>query len=145
MSENKKPNWDKITEGKIRHGFAVAAFESRMKLTEELASQINEWVRYVVDGHIVHKPQHKKEEIKPVVNKSASGHISNSLTKIMPKNIVEEVNEQVKIESIIKDKVKELSQKNRDVVLKSLENGEINKDNLDICLERINALVHDKK
>ena len=143
--ENKKPDWDKITEGKIRHGFAVAAFESRMKLTEDLANQINEWVRYVVDGHVIRKPEHKKEEQKTNVNKLDSGHISNSLKGIMPKNIVQEVNEQVKIDSIIKEKVKELSQKNRDVVLKSLENGEITEDNLDICLERINALTHDRK
>ena len=143
--ENKKPDWDKITEGKIRHGFAVAAFECRMKLTDDLASTINEWVRFVIDGHIVNKPKNKKEEPRVNVDKSDSGHISNSLKNIMPKSVVEEVNEQVKIDSIIKEKVKELSEKNRNVVLKSLENGEINKDNLDICLERINALAHDKK
>ncbi len=143
--ENKKPNWDKITEGKIRHGFAVAAFESRMKLTEDLATQINEWVRYVVDGKVVEKLKNKEEDKKPGINKSDSGHISNSLKGIMPKNIVKEVNEQVEIESIIKEQIKGLSQKNKDVVLKSLANGEINKDNLDICLERINALAHDKK
>ena len=26
MNDNKQPDWDKITEGKIRHGFALASF-----------------------------------------------------------------------------------------------------------------------
>ena len=50
MSETKQPDWDKITEGKIRHGFAVAAFTNGMNMTDELCTQIECWVRYVVDG-----------------------------------------------------------------------------------------------
>ncbi len=32
MSETKQPDWDKITEGKIRSGFAVAAFTKGMEM-----------------------------------------------------------------------------------------------------------------
>ena len=40
MSETKQPDWDKITEGKIRHGFAVAAFTSGMQMTDDLCQNI---------------------------------------------------------------------------------------------------------
>ena len=144
MSQNKKPDWDKITEGKIRHGFAVAAFEGRMKLTKELTVEINKWVRYVVDGKI------DEIESKPVtqnrtIHKTDSGHISNALKNIMPKNIVEQTNGEVEIRSIIEKNIQRLSEDKRKAVLESLDRGDINKGNIAVCLERINALANDKK
>jgi|6_EtaG_2_1085325.scaffolds.fasta_scaffold03631_11 hypothetical protein len=45
-----KPDWDKIAEGKVRHGICVAYIESgKSKLTPALASDINEWVDFVMD------------------------------------------------------------------------------------------------
>jgi hypothetical protein len=44
----KQPDWDKIAEGKVRHGIAVAFIESGAKLTEETKSEINSWVKFVM-------------------------------------------------------------------------------------------------
>ena len=51
MSDNKQPNWDKITEGKIRHGFAVEAFSKDRKLDGDLMKEIDRWVYFVVHGY----------------------------------------------------------------------------------------------
>jgi len=143
--ENKKPDWDKITEGKIRHGFAVAAFESRMKLTSDLADSINNWVKFVVSGELPKGVKNNQTTTKPVVNKLAKGHISGALNTIMPKSIVKQVNEEIEIEHIIKEKIRVLSKDKQESVLESLKRGDITKDNLQGCLERINALSNDKK
>lgn len=63
----------------------------------------------------------------------------------MPKSIVKQVNEEVEIEHIIKEKIKVLSKDKQESVLESLKRGDITKDNLQGCLERINALSNDKK
>lgn len=90
MSYNgkQKPDWDKITEGKIRHGFAVAAFESRMKLTSDLVGSINNWVKFVVSGELPKGIEDSQTPTKPVVNKLAKGHISGALNTIMPKALL---------------------------------------------------------
>ena len=63
----------------------------------------------------------------------------------MPKSVVKQVNEEIEIEHIIKEKIKVLSKDKQESVLKSLKRGDITKDNLQGCLERINALSNDKK
>jgi hypothetical protein len=53
-SANKKPNypdWDKIAEGKVRHGIAVAFIETGItELTEEVKTKINTWTKFVMGG-----------------------------------------------------------------------------------------------
>jgi hypothetical protein len=63
----------------------------------------------------------------------------------MPKNIVEQTNEEVEIRSIIEKNIQRLSEDKRKAVLESLDRGDINKGNIAVCLERINALANDKK
>ena len=46
MNDNKQPDWDKITEGKIRHGFALASFTRGDKLDDQLIQDIEAWVRF---------------------------------------------------------------------------------------------------
>ena len=122
MSETKQPDWDKITEGKIRHGFAVAAFTNGMNMTDELCTQIECWVRYVVDGK----------------STSCNGSVTNSAFEKTEKNTDAE-----HIAEIIKDKAKALTNGDRDKVLKSLVDGHITKEILDVCLRRIEELSSD--
>jgi hypothetical protein len=50
MSE-KKPDWDKITEGKIRHGIAVEAFSKGMELNADNMRTMEKWVQFVIHGY----------------------------------------------------------------------------------------------
>ena len=47
----KQPDWDKITEGKIRHGIAVEAFSKGMELNAENMTTIEKWVQFVIHGY----------------------------------------------------------------------------------------------
>ena len=51
MSDQKQPDWDKITEGKIRHGVAVEAFSQGMELNKENAKKIEQWVQFIIHGY----------------------------------------------------------------------------------------------
>jgi len=117
MSETKQPDWDKITEGKIRHGFAVAAFTNGIDMTEEVCTDIECWVRYVIDG------------------KYATSN------KVESNNEVEEKTDAEYIADIIKERTSILADSDRDRVIKSLNDGHITKENLDVCLRRIEELA----
>jgi len=135
MSENKQPDWDKITEGKIRHGFAVSAFSTNKPMTRELCAEIECWVRYVVDG----KVPDKKEQVKEVKDKPKPK--SNvSFTGLLDKIAVKKTDEE-HIAEIIVGKVGSLKESDKEKVLKSLKDGHITKANLDSCLERIHDLA----
>ena len=46
----KAPNWDKIAEGKVRHGVAIEAFKKGLPLDEDTKTLINDWVQYIMQG-----------------------------------------------------------------------------------------------
>ena len=117
MSETKQPDWDKITEGKIRHGFAVAAFTNGIDMTEKVCTDIECWVRYVVDG-------------KYVTNNNV---VTNGADK--------EQTDAECIAEIIKERISVLTDSDKDTVIKSLDDGHITKENLDVCLRRIEELA----
>ena len=117
MSETKQPDWDKITEGKIRHGFAVAAFTNGIEMTEEVCTDIECWVRYVIDG------------------KYATSN------KVESNNEVDEKTDAEYIADIIKERTSILADSDRDTVINSLNDGHITKENLDVCLRRIEELA----
>ena len=117
MSETKQPDWDKITEGKIRHGFAVAAFTNGIDMTEEVCTDIECWVRYVVDG-------------KYVTNDKT---VTNGANK--------EQTDAECIAEIIRERTSVLTDSDKDKVIKSLNDGHITKENLDVCLRRIEELA----
>tara|TARA_R110002110_G_scaffold83533_1_gene216764 strand:+ start:706 stop:1095 length:390 start_codon:yes stop_codon:yes gene_type:complete len=123
MSETKQPDWDKITEGKIRHGFAVAAFTNGIDMTSSVTADIECWVRYVIDG-------------KYVTN---NGVESNN--EVVASNEVEEKTDAEYIAEIIKERVSVLTDSDKDKVIKSLADGHITKENLDVCLRRIEELA----
>ena len=117
MSETKQPDWDKITEGKIRHGFAVAAFTNGIDMTEEVCTDIECWVRYVVDGK----------------------YVTNN--KIVTNGANKEQTDAECIADIIKERTSVLTDSDKDKVIKSLDDGHITKENLDVCLRRIEELA----
>ena len=123
MSETKQPDWDKITEGKIRHGFAVAAFTNGIDMTNQVCADIECWVRYVIDG-------------KYVTN---NGVESND--EVMASNEIEEKTDAEHIADIIRERASVLMGSDKDTVIKSLNDGHITKDNLDVCLRRIEELA----
>lgn len=51
-------DWDKIAEGKCRHGFALEAFKMCMPLNQETMNTINEWTEFSMIG----SPKIKIEE-----------------------------------------------------------------------------------
>jgi hypothetical protein len=123
MSETKQPDWDKITEGKIRHGFAVAAFTNGIDMTSSVTADIECWVRYVIDG-------------KYVTN---NGVESNN--EVVASNEVEEKTDAEYISDIIRERASVLTDSDKDTVIKSLADGHITKENLDVCLRRIEELA----
>ena len=123
MSETKQPDWDKITEGKIRHGFALAAFTNGIDMTNQVCADIACWVRYVIDG-------------KYVTN---NGVESND--EVMASNEIEEKTDAEHIADIIRERASVLTGSDKDTVIKSLNDGHITKDNLDVCLRRIEELA----
>ena len=123
MSETKQPDWDKITEGKIRHGFAVAAFTNGIDMTSSVTADIECWVRYVIDG-------------KYVTNNKVESN-----NEVVASNEVEEKTDAEYIAEIIKERVSVLTDSDKDKVIKSLDDGHITKENLDVCLRRIEELA----
>jgi len=56
--EYKAPDWDKIAEGKVRHGFAIEAYKLGYNLDQSTIDKINAWVHYVMIGEV---PTHTEE------------------------------------------------------------------------------------
>ena len=123
MSETKQPDWDKITEGKIRHGFAVAAFTNGIDMTSSVTADIECWVRYVIDG-------------KYVTNNKVESN-----DEVVASNEVEEKTDAEYIADIIRERASVLTDSDKDTVIKSLADGHITKENLDVCLRRIEELA----
>jgi len=48
---DQQPDWDKITEGKIRHGIAVEAFGKGMELNEVNMRMMEQWVQFIIHGY----------------------------------------------------------------------------------------------
>jgi len=118
MNDNKQPDWDKITEGKIRHGFALASFTKGDTLSDKLVQDIESWVRYVVDGHIGDGLP-DGEELFPEDKTSVNATF----------------------DVIIRKQAEALKKPDADKVIQALESGKITEQNLDECLQRINDIV----
>ena len=135
MSE-KQPNWDKITEGKIRHGFAIEAFKKDMKLSEDLMKDVDRWVYFVVHG---------LSGLKEIIEMHKDGK------KMSHEELVDEVKDKFDGEVItpsdddyikeqIETAIKSLDRKNQNKVLYQLKKGSITMDNLQVCLDKIDSL-----
>ena len=133
---DQQPNWDKITEGKIRHGFAIEAFKKDMELSEDLMKDVDRWVYFVVHG---------LSGLKEIIEM----HKDNK--KMSHEELVDEIKDKFDGEDItpsdddyikeqIETAIKSLDRKNQNKVLYQLKKGSITTDNLQACLDKIDSL-----
>ena len=114
---DQQPDWDKITEGKIRHGVAVEAFSKGMELNSENMKEIEKWVQFIIHGYDGIKDiLDQAKESKPINNKELKDALVDAFD-----------------DEVIKDKNK---------VLYQLKNGNITLDNLQACLDKIGTMKH---
>lgn len=131
MSEN-KPDWDKITEGKIRHGIAVEAFSKGMELNADNMRTMEKWVQFVIHGYdgIKEKLDAHKETMSE----------QETIDKVKDTFDGEEVDTDKYIADAIEKAAVGLDRKNKNIVMARLRDGKINTENLQACLDRIEVL-----
>lgn len=131
MSE-KKPDWDKITEGKIRHGIAVEAFSKGMELNADNMRTMEKWVQFVIHGYdgIKEKLDAHKETMSE----------QQTIDKVKDTFDGEEVDTDKYIKDAIEKAAVGLDRKNKNIVMARLRDGKINTENLQACLDRIEVL-----
>ena len=136
---DKQPDWDKITEGKIRHGVAVEAFSKGMELNKENAKLIEQWVQFIIHGYdgINAILEQAQKDSKPL----SDNEIKEKVVEKFDGEVVKETdNEYIKKE--IEKAVKTLGQKDKNKVLYQLKEGRITLDNLQACLDKIGTMKH---
>jgi len=136
MSEDKKPDWDKITEGKIRHGLAVEAFSKGMQLDAGNMKKIEQWVQFVIHGYDGIKKildDHQESKSEPMTDEEL-------VDKVKEEFDGEEIDTDKHIEEQIRKASIGLDRKNKNIVMARLRDGKINVDNLGACLDRIEEL-----
>ena len=135
---DQQPDWDKITEGKIRHGIAVEAFSKDMELNEQNMRLMEKWVQFIIHGYdgikdILEQASEKKalssEEVKKEIIDKFDGEVVKETDEDYVKN---EINKAVKT----------LGQKDKNKVLYQLKQGNITVDNLQACLDKIGEMKH---
>jgi len=133
MSDNKQPDWDKITEGKIRHGVAVAFIEKGHELTPDNMKTMEKWVQFIIHGY---------HGIKEALDKNNVVKEEKLLKKIVDKfdgEIIKQTDEEY-IKEQIEKSVVGLKAQDKNKVLYQLKNGAITLDNLQACLDRIEVM-----
>ena len=134
---DKQPDWDKITEGKIRHGVAVEAFGKGMELNAKNMREIEKWVQFITHGY-----NGIKEILDSKVVAKTEEPMSNEELKdeIVDKFDGEILDSDDYIKEQIDKYVVGLDIKNKNKVMYQLKNGNITMDNLGACLDRIKEL-----
>jgi hypothetical protein len=129
MSDNKQPDWDKITEGKIRHGIAVEAFSKGMELNSDNMKTIEKWVQFVIHGY---------DGIKSIVNESKTDDLPKG-----DENVLFPEKKQIgdTFDVIIRKNAEALNPADKAKVIKALDDGKITADNLQVSLDRINQMI----
>ena len=133
---DKQPDWDKITEGKIRHGLAVEAFSKGMELDAKNMKQIERWVQFVIQGYDGIKKildEHQESKDEPMTN-------GELVDKVKEKFDGEEIDTDKYIAEQVEKASIGLDRKNKNIVMARLRDGKINVDNLGACLDRIEEL-----
>lgn len=139
MSDQKQPDWDKITEGKIRHGVAVEAFSQGMELNKENAKKIEQWVQFIIHGYegLNAILERAKKDSKPL----SDNDLKEKVVDKFDGKVVEETDEDY-IKKEIENAIKTLGQKDKNKVLYQLKAGNITLDNLQACLDKIGTMKH---
>jgi len=126
---DKQPDWDKITEGKIRHGIAVEAFSKGMELNADNMKNIEKWVQFVIHGY---------DGIKNIVDDSKKDDLPKGDESILfPKK--GEIGETFDV--IIRKNAESLNATDKAKVIKALDDGKITADNLQVSLDRISQMI----
>ena len=132
---DQQPDWDKITEGKIRHGIAVEAFGKGMELNEDNMRLMEQWVQFIIHGY---------DGIKDILEQKKALSSEEVKKKIIDKfdgEVVKETDEDY-VKNEINKAVKTLGQKDKNKVLYQLKQGNITIDNLQVCLDKIEVMKH---
>ena len=135
---DQQPDWDKITEGKIRHGIAVEAFGKGMELNEENMRLMERWVQFIIHGY---------DGIKDILEQASerksmsSEEVKKEIIDKFDGEVVKETDEDY-VKNEINKAVKTLGQKDKNKVLYQLKQGNITVDNLQACLDKIAVMKH---
>ena len=132
---DQQPDWDKITEGKIRHGIAVEAFGKGMELNEVNMRLMEQWVQFIIHGY---------DGIKDILDQKktlTSEEVEKEIIDKFDGEVVKETDEDY-VKNEINKAVKTLGQKDKNKVLYQLKQGNITVDNLQVCLEKIEVMKH---
>jgi len=133
MSDQQQPDWDKITEGKIRHGIAVEAFGNGMELTPDNMKLMEKWVQFIIHGY---------DGIKDILDRNKAmtdEKLKDTVVEKFDGEVIEETDEEY-VKTEIDKAISGLGQKDKNKVLYQLKNGNITIDNLQACLEKIEVM-----
>tara|TARA_Y100000356_G_scaffold30850_1_gene22634 strand:+ start:1765 stop:2172 length:408 start_codon:yes stop_codon:yes gene_type:complete len=132
---DQQPDWDKITEGKIRHGIAVEAFGKGMELNEVNMRLMEQWVQFIIHGY---------DGIKDILDQKktlTSEEVEKEIIDKFDGEVVKETDEDY-VKNEINKAVRSLGQKDKNKVLYQLKQGNITVDNLQACLDKIGEMKH---
>ena len=135
---DQQPDWDKITEGKIRHGIAVEAFGKGMELNKDNMRLMEQWVQFIIHG---------SDGIKDILEQASerkamsSEEVKKEIIDKFDGEVVKETDEDY-VKNEINKAVKTLGQKDKNKVLYQLKQGNITVDNLQACLDKIGEMKH---
>ena len=130
---DKEPDWDKITEGKIRHGIGVEAFSKGKSLDSATMKEIDRWVYFVVHGY---------DGVKKIVNKDkklSPEEFKNAVIEKFDGEVIKQTDDEYIAEQIEKNIVG-LKKQDQNKIKYQLKNGTITLDNLDACLKKIEVM-----
>ena len=130
MSNNKQPDWDKITEGKIRHGIAVEAFSKGMELNAENMKTIEKWVQFVIHGY---------DSIESILNENKTDDLPKGDDEYVLFPEKKQIGDTFDV--IIRKNAEALNPADKAKVIKALDDGKITADNLQVSLDRINQMI----
>ena len=133
MSDQQQPDWDKITEGKIRHGIAVEAFGNGMELTPDNMKLMEKWVQFIIHGY---------EGIKDILDQNkamTNEELKDAVVEKFDGEVIKETDDEY-VKTEIDKAISGLGQKDKNKVLYQLKNGNITIDNLQACLEKIEVM-----
>jgi len=133
MSDQKQPDWDKITEGKIRHGVAVAFIEKEQELNPDNMKTMEKWVQFIIHGYDGIK------EALDTSKKMTDREVAETVVKKFDGEVIKETDENY-IKNEINKAVDGLGQKDKNKVLYQLKQGNITLENLDACLQKIGTM-----
>ena len=132
---DQQPDWDKITEGKIRHGVAVAFIEKGHELNPDNMKTMEKWVQFIIHGY--HGIKGMLDKKKAMTN----GELKDAVVKKFDGEVIKETDEEY-IKREIDRAVATLGQKDKNKVLYQLKNGNITLENLQACLDKIGTMKH---